>query len=285
MHFTYSETEVDKTILRQGDLLTRTSQLVAVLSEFHAYFAHEHYTHFLVLTQSCDLVGTPPKSRYITLAAVRSFGVFVEQLVRGLPTTTQFLGDTYCSESNKGKLTDPISKLLNNNHSGCFYLKAEPDRGLKHDSCAFLQLSIPIRSDKHYATCADAKCLELSEGFRAKLGWLVGNLYSRVGTKDYIPGTRITKANFNTLLTETIESSVNLVPAKAFARFKVHAKDAASFDELSKKIEDDFRDARRDRLRSLVEKIGLTVPLSQQQQEELTASLSAYGPLDSFLSG
>ena len=40
-------------------------------------------------------------------------------------------------------------------------------------------------SDSCYDACLEARVLALSEEFRAKLGWLVGHIYSRVGTQDW----------------------------------------------------------------------------------------------------
>lgn len=208
MHFTYTE-DVDSKTLKQGDLLIRTPELVSVLKEFHAYFAKDHYTHFLVLTQSCDLQQRPKtKSSYITLSAVQPLSNLISRFVEDLPNTTKFQNEIYCSSSNKGKLVDQIRKVLDNTYPGYFFLKAEPERDLKHDSCAFLELSVPIRSDRHYETCTAAKRLELSEEFRAKLGWLVGDLFSRVGTKDYAPGVGMDKTRFTAFLEETIKSYV-----------------------------------------------------------------------------
>ena len=76
--------DVDYGSLRQGDLLIKNPHLKAAIAEAHKYYADTpDYTHFLVLTQSCDLVRRgkkPPKSRYITLAAaqVRMSGTTVE---------------------------------------------------------------------------------------------------------------------------------------------------------------------------------------------------------------
>jgi len=50
---------------------------------------------------------------------------------------------------------------------------------------ASLKVSIALKSDLHYEKCLSAKVLELSDEFKAKLGWLVGNIYSRVGTTDW----------------------------------------------------------------------------------------------------
>ena len=285
MHFTYAEA-VDSKTLKQGDLLIRTPELVAVLEEFHAYFAKEHYTHFLVLTQSCDLQQRPKtKSRYITLSAVRPLTTLINRFVDDLPTTTKFQGEIYCSDSNKSKLTDQIRKVLDNTYPGYFFLKAEPELELKHDSCAFLELSVPIRSDLHYETCTAAKRLELSGDFRAKLGWLVGDLFSRVGTKDYAPGVGFDKRRFDAFLEETIKSHVYLVPSKQFARFTANAKEAESVDEIFGKIEADLAKEKQEKAKNLVTQIARTTPLENSQRTELAEALLAYSGLNAFFSG
>jgi hypothetical protein len=86
----------------------------------------------------------------------------------------------------KNKLTEFMNRLLNNNEPGFFFLDAEGTK-LANDSVAFLNLSIAIKSDLHLQTCVEAKILQLTDTFQAKLGWLVGQLYSRVGTQDMEP--------------------------------------------------------------------------------------------------
>jgi len=54
---------------------------------------------------------------------------------------------------------------------------------VKVDLCAFLLLSIALRAE-HYGALLEAKIAQLDDIFAAKLGWLTGNLYSRVGTPD-----------------------------------------------------------------------------------------------------
>ncbi|WP_374690704.1 hypothetical protein [Accumulibacter sp.] len=211
--------------------------------------------------------------------------MLINRFVDELPATTRFNEDIYCSDSNKGKLTDQIRKLLDNTCPGYFFLKAEPERELKHDSCAFLELSFPIRSDMHYATCTAAKRLELSEGFRAKLGWLVGDLYSRVGTPDYAPGAGMDKKLFDELIEETIKSHVKLVPSNVFSRFKANAESATTFDELKAKVDAELAKRRKDKAKSLVSQIARTIPLNNTQEDELAAALLAYHGLSSFFSG
>ena len=50
-----------------------------------------------------------------------------------------------------------------------------------------VELVDSIKAPLHYQKCLDSKFLELDQAFQAKLGWLVGQMYSRVGTTDWSP--------------------------------------------------------------------------------------------------
>jgi hypothetical protein len=78
-----------------------------------------------------------------------------------------------------------MARLLNNNESAYFFLRKSPERDVAEDCCAFLALSIAIKSDLHYGTCLEARRIALADAFQAKLGWLVGQMYSRIGTEDW----------------------------------------------------------------------------------------------------
>ena len=98
------------------------------------------------------------------------------------------------TQRSRAKLADFTRRLLNNNLPQYFYLEgAGTQLGL--DCCAFPRLSIPIKTDLHYQTCLDAKILQLNDAFQAKLGSLIGQLYSRVGTKDWSPEAMETKVS------------------------------------------------------------------------------------------
>jgi hypothetical protein len=90
------------------------------------------------------------------------------------------------SAKARNKTSDFLQRLFNNNETGYFYLDSV-DTQLPADCAAFLNLSIAIKSDLHFATCVDAKILQLTDTFQAKLGWLVGQMFSRVGTPDWDP--------------------------------------------------------------------------------------------------
>jgi hypothetical protein len=90
-----------------------------------------------------------------------------------------------CSKEHKLELKRFLQRLLNNNNPDYFYLHEEPEYGLFESACAFLRLSISLRAYQHYEACLNARKVSLEDVFQAKLGWLVGNAFSRVGTPDW----------------------------------------------------------------------------------------------------
>jgi hypothetical protein len=188
MHFTYEGQP--RSDLQQGDLIKRTEAVEALLKEVHPhYFYSQNYRYFLVLTQSCDLArrdGKPCIGRYISIAAVRPVRTAIEREVQKLQHSEveRLLG--FCSTERQPKLTQFMERLLNNNAEDYFYLHREQSAGFLEDNCAFLQLSIALRAQTHYDTLLAARILSLKESFQHKLGYLVGSLYSRVGTEDWL---------------------------------------------------------------------------------------------------
>ncbi len=189
-HFTYKD-EVKNDQLSQGDILAKTDDLMKVIEEVHPYFARDEYLYFLVLTQSCDLVKRSSeascKAPYISIAAVRSLESILarEYGEFGSSHLEKTLG--VFSKPMENKMSDFLGRLLNNNIAEYFYLHNDLQLGLQDNCVATLRVSIALKADKHYEQCAKSKVAELNENFQAKLGWLVGNLYSRVGTVDWVP--------------------------------------------------------------------------------------------------
>lgn len=185
MHITYDKAGKD---LQQGDVLERTQEISDLLALVHPhYYKSTSYRYFLVLTQSCDLTrrdDSPCKSRYITLAGVRPLHLAIErELEKYLNPLERLAG--VAKLGKKALLQNYISRIYNNNEPTLFYL--HDAEGVSEPCCAFLRLSIAIRAHDHYDKCLAARVASLSPEFQAKLGWLVGNVYSRVGTKDWVP--------------------------------------------------------------------------------------------------
>lgn len=185
MHWTYKN-EADAS-LEQGDILERSDYLVDVLSKYHPYYVSRHENElFIVLTQSCELFERDGscKSPYITLAPIRPLRVIIEKefgsQLQNKKTDTQPYGSWYL----KNSFSDFLEKLFNNNDPKYFFISQQPDMKVAEDMCALTSLSISIKSE-HYAECIKARILQLDDTFQAKLGWLVGQKFSRVGTKDW----------------------------------------------------------------------------------------------------
>ena len=68
---------------------------------------------------------------------------------------------------------------------GMFYLHPDGDVGIAEHAVAQLRVTISFRADEHYETLRKARSGRLGEQFQSKLGWLTGNLYSRVATRDW----------------------------------------------------------------------------------------------------
>jgi len=191
MHFTYEKEEFLGTELMQGDVLRRTPELNSLLETVHPHFFHHPKNlFFLVLTQSCDLVPRGAnqlcKAPYIAIAPVRSLDLVVERQVAQSHAAEVKSELPVVGLKTKAKLSEFMYRLLNNNEPGFFYLDSEGTE-LGTDCVAFLNLSIAVKADLHLRTCIGAKMLQLTDTFQAKLGWLVGQMYSRVGTQDMDP--------------------------------------------------------------------------------------------------
>lgn len=177
----------DKVNLRQGDLLLKTPQLAAALGQAHPYYANAmDYSHFLVLTQSCDLVrrGGPCKSRYISIAAVRPLRTAasreLEKLARGNVSGLPFVVGQSARELLARQYLD---RVINNTVDGVFFIPKYSADSVDNHLAAFLHLSVALRRD-HYEACLSSKVAQMSEIFAAKVGALLGDLYNRIGTPD-----------------------------------------------------------------------------------------------------
>lgn len=88
-------------------------------------------------------------------------------------------------ERAKARVTQLVERVYNNTEPDYFFLYKEDALNFPKSMVVYLKVSIALKSELHYDACLNAKRLELSDEFKAKLGWLVGNMYSRVGTTDW----------------------------------------------------------------------------------------------------
>ena len=210
-HFTYAP--LDRSQLNQGDVLKRTPEIEKILDEVHPRYKRANYPFFIVLTQSCDLIqrgGRHCASRYVTLAAVRPLRLALEREIRRFQYKPIEVKLGICSRAQHPKMVQLAERLLNNNQEGYFFLQREPGSGFENDHCAFLQLSIALKAELHYDTLLATKILQLSESFQHKLGYLVGTMYSRVGTEDWV-SEHATEEEFRSRTQKLVEDLVDWV--------------------------------------------------------------------------
>lgn len=283
MHFTYSDP--DRKVLKQGDILKKTPELLALIQEVHPHYAGEDYLYFQVLTQSCDLVIRKGKckTRYITLAAVRSLDLIVKRHLEDLDRKKEIDNQVFCSTEYKIKIEDFFKKLLNNNDTNNFYLEAEPTYGIDRNCCTQLHLSISIRAYEHYDVCLNAKILELHESFRAKLGWLVGNLYSRVGTEDYMPGKKWDLPTYEESLDKLMRRYIVWVNQDEYSLFSKKTQKNVDLNRLPEIIASEKQRARDSKLNGFVSDISKTLDLDEAKKKQLRNVISQHPLLQKIL--
>lgn len=173
--------------LEQGDILKKTDALVGLLTKYHPHYAqHPENKFFTVLTQSCDLVtrtGGGCKARYISLAPVRPLQTIITRELGAKLHNLLDGAQAFSTRQHKASVEQFLHRLFNNNEPPFFYYEAKHDSGIYDDMCAVLALPISLKPE-HYETLRRAKLAGITDVFQAKLGWLVGQLYSRVGTPD-----------------------------------------------------------------------------------------------------
>lgn len=122
---------------------------------------------------------------YITLAAVRSYSDFLERMFLDGKYVEKVDELLIMDEKNKDRAYQLVERVYNNTEPEYFFLYKEDALDFPESMVAYLKVSIALKSKEHYDICLKAKKIELTDEFKAKLGWLVGNMYSRVGTADW----------------------------------------------------------------------------------------------------
>ena len=186
VHFTYAPIDESEPAICQGDILRPTRALGSLFTEVHPHFDNSKYTAFLVLTQTCDLVRRdrkPCRSRYINLAVVRPLKdvllALLDRECERAKVGEKLLDGVYASES-QFRGVQLLQRIVNQNAQaeGLFYLHGDAAVEILFPSVALLQVSVAVRAWEHYDTLVAAPG-RLKPEFRSKLGWLIGNLFSR----------------------------------------------------------------------------------------------------------
>lgn len=184
-HWTYGPFEYESD-LEQGDILCPSVKLREIFKDVHHHFVDDKYVGFLVATQSCDLVRRGrgnAKTPYINLAVIRPLVNVAHKFIAQVATPVE---TGVFSKREKAKAKELLARIFNQNEQalGVFFLNGDADSGIAEPSVALLRVTVALRSE-HYTVLREARCGRLNDAFRAKLGWLLGNLYARPATRDW----------------------------------------------------------------------------------------------------
>lgn len=249
MHWTYEKFEKDSD-LHQGDLLEPNEALLDLFKDVHPYFAQEKYRGFLILTQSCDMVRRQNKggqcgATHINLSVIRSLRDIISD---SLKDKFGYLAPGIYDQQKKKIVSALAERLVNQNENtlGLFYLHPDLDSGISIPSVAVLRVAISVKAALHYDNLVSARVGSLSTEFQPKLGWMVGNLYSRVGVTDWKEKSEDEKVNSEKNVITEILSFTRDEPIWLGKKiYKKILKEKSDFDTLSiseqEKIIHDFQ--------------------------------------------
>ena len=184
-HWTYTDCKPEDG-LYQGDIIAR-EPLLGVLKDVHKHFCDPKYLAFIVLTQTCDLVVRKRmacKAKHISLAVIRPLSALMPGLLEEICNSP---APGIFSNDRREEAEQFLHRVLNQNEQahGWVYLHPDGDVGIGEHAVAMLRISISLRSNEHYELIRKARCGRLDTEYRNKLGWLKGNLYSRIDTTDW----------------------------------------------------------------------------------------------------
>src|SRR5690606_7730478 len=98
--------------------------------------------------------------------------------------------------------------------------------------------SIVIDCEGAYEACLKARRLSLRSVFQAKLGWLAGNIYARVGTDDWVP-TVMNVSDFKRHIEHILSTQCQWVDDKKYAAASKEIKRQGI--DITQQSEEDLR--------------------------------------------
>lgn len=185
-HYVYRD-HITETSLLQGDILKVDGDFREHFKSFYPAIKHpdNEIKYVMVLTQSCDLVKTEkrkPKLNHINVCLVRSLDAVIRRVIDEEIKPVSISNTNLLPRDALDQLKDRISKLLNNtDQKTCFFLPNH--KPFTEDMAALLPLSFSFRTE-HYETLLNNRVLGLKSEFQAKIGYIISQLYGRIGTAD-----------------------------------------------------------------------------------------------------
>ena len=219
--YIYEDRSAEPSLL-QGDILKVDGQFREYFDEFYPAIkpSDGKIQYVMILTQSCDLVKAEkrkPKLSHINVCLVRRLDSVIKRLISDDIKPLEVGNKKILARDALDQLKDKLSKLLNNTDQKThFFLPKQSP--FKEDMVAVLPLSFSFRTD-HYDLLIENRVLGIKPEFQAKVGHIIGQLYSRIGTPDLHDfgwNDKTTRQYINLLLDH---SNLQQVPDKSYIQY------------------------------------------------------------------
>lgn len=181
-HWTYAA--IRDQSLKQGDIIERSEQVVRI---FSSPAEARQWLAVLVLTQSCDLVrrrGGRFRSDVVTLCPIVPLEMLLDEWAQRLCRPIRN-GSRILREEDRTALQQLLDRVMDQNEPGLFYLHKEDAVGIGVPGVALLRQAMVVAAEEAHDLLVANRSGRLTEEFRAKLGWLVANIYGRAATRDW----------------------------------------------------------------------------------------------------
>lgn len=176
--------------LQQGDIIANNETVRKLINRTYLQNFDSEIVAFLIITQSCDLArhdGKPCKASYVNLVPIWPFENVFLSLLEKECGNFKIKDRLYSANKGKTKANELIERICSQNAwaLGVFFLHSNIDVKIPVNSLALLQVSFAIPSNYSYDLFTKFRNGRLDAAFQGRLGWLVGNLYSRIGTPNF----------------------------------------------------------------------------------------------------
>ncbi len=230
--------------LQQGDVILNEGEPSRCVQTCYPQLIGSECSYFMILTSSCDLVLRPQENdlyeaRFLTLVPVYPLDLVLEQHLDMEQSSIEKKAKQ-SSKKLKGDLITFLRKLINNNLPEYFFLPQSTTKDINFpvNSCAVLRQAFSIRLDYKYFEFQSARVASLTDVFVAKLGFLIGELYSRVATEDVIP---VYMPDFKNKLNAWVNGLSNWEDSDMVSRAITAARDQNVLNGLLKATREEVR--------------------------------------------
>jgi hypothetical protein len=212
------------------------SALRHAIGKVHPWLTDARYNGLIVVTQTCDLVrrgGDSCKAKHVEVAPFRSLHALLADYASHI-TAKSVVPGVYL-EHDKPPFEGFVKRILNQNETGqgLFYLPRDLGFGIGDHSVVALRVSFALRTADHYEGLFKNRRGGLREAFESKLGWMMGNLYSRPATPDWNPtngSSKEEKELIETLLLGGEDQTIAWVPKAHASKARTDKIDLSGLD-------------------------------------------------------